>query len=125
MRALPARLEDCIVSSDTADVEGGDSAAHQSTDVDSDDAAHDSGVAVESHSDTAGGDESSEGFGRQGWLLVVGVVVCFLVIPGVVYLRPAVPAAAGLPFFASFLVLPLIPAVILGLLAVWSMRAAD
>ncbi len=77
--------------------------------------------------DTASSAESDaepDGFGRQGWLLVVGVVVCFLLIPGVVYLKPAVPAAAGLPFFASFLVLPLLPAVGLGLLAVWSMRAA-
>gem|GEM_PF-2143806 len=75
-------------------------------------------------SSPAGGDAEPDGFGRQGWLLVVGVVVCFLGIPGVVYLKPAVPAAAGLPFFASFLVLPLLPAVGLGLLAVWSMRAA-
>ena len=67
---------------------------------------------------------ADDGFGKQGWLLVAGVVGCFLVIPGVIYLRPAVPAAAGLPFFATFLVLPLIPAVILGALAVWSMRAA-
>ncbi|TQQ80917.1 hypothetical protein EGH24_07105 [Halonotius terrestris] len=70
------------------------------------------------------GTDDSDGFGRQGWLLVGGVIVCFLVIPGLIYLKPAVPAAAGLPFFATFLVLPLIPAVILGLLAVWSMRAA-
>lgn len=71
------------------------------------------------------GEPEGEGFGRQGWLLVAGVVVCFLVIPGVIYLKPTAPAAVGLPFFATFLVLPLIPAVILGLLAVWSMRAAD
>jgi len=69
-------------------------------------------------------DTGNDGFGQQGWLLVAGVFGCFLVIPGVIYVRPAVPAAAGLPFFATFLVLPLIPAVILGALAVWSMRAA-
>ena len=67
---------------------------------------------------------AADGFGRQGWVLVAGIVLCFLVLPGVIYLRPATPAAAGLPFFATFLVLPLVPAVILGLLAVWSMRAA-
>ena len=66
----------------------------------------------------------AEGFDRHGWVLVAGVVTCFLVIPGVIYLRPAIPAAAGLPFFATFLILPLVPAVVLGLVAVWSMRAA-
>ena len=71
------------------------------------------------------GDETDEeGFGQQGWLLVAGVVGCLLLLPGVIYLRPATPAAAGLPFFATFLVLPLVPAVLLELLAVWSMRAA-
>jgi hypothetical protein len=65
-----------------------------------------------------------EGVDRHGWVLVAGVVACFLVVPGLIYLRPAIPAAAGLPFFATFLILPLVPAVLLGLLAVWSMRAA-
>lgn len=80
--------------------------------------------------DTAGGSTepidsgAEDGFGRQGWVLVAGIVACFLFVPGIVYLRPATPAAAGLPFFATFLVLPLVPAIILGLLAVWSMRAA-
>ena len=32
------------------------------------------------------GKTEGEGFGTQGWLLVAGVVVCFLVIPGVIYL---------------------------------------
>jgi len=65
-----------------------------------------------------------EGVDQHGWVLVSGVVACFLVVPGLIYLRPAIPAAAGLPFFATFLILPLVPAVLLGLLAVWSMRAA-
>ena len=65
-----------------------------------------------------------EGFDQHGWVLVAGVVACFLVVPGLIYLRPAVPAAAGLPFFATFLILPLVPAVLLGVVAVWSMRAA-
>ena len=70
------------------------------------------------------GKPEGEGFGRSGWLLVAGVVVCFLVIPGFIYLNPTAPAQIGWTFFATFLVLPLIPAVILGLLAVWSMQAA-
>jgi hypothetical protein len=64
------------------------------------------------------------GFGRQGWLLVAAVVACVLVVPGVIYLFPAAPADAGLPFLAAMLVLPLLPAVVLGLVAVWSMTAA-
>ena len=108
----------------SSDRENGDSAGddgyvHEPGDLDSDKTAG----GVDSDSATVG-DDADDGFGQQGWLLVAGVVGCFLVIPGVIYLRPAVPAAAGLPFFATFLVLPLIPAVILGALAVWSMRAA-
>ncbi|XVH32083.1 hypothetical protein ACNS7O_02560 [Haloferacaceae archaeon DSL9] len=64
------------------------------------------------------------GFGRQGWLLVGAVVVCFLVIPGIIYLFPYVVTGLGLSFFASYLVLPLIPAVLLGAVAVWTMTAA-
>ena len=58
------------------------------------------------------------GFGRRGWLLLVGVVVAFVVVPIVIYLRPP-----SLPFFAAYLVLPLVPAVVLALLALWA--AAD
>ncbi len=70
------------------------------------------------------GKAEGEGFGKQGWVLVAAVIVCFLVIPGVIYLNPTAPAQIGWTFFATFLVLPLIPAVILGLIAVWSMQAA-
>jgi len=70
------------------------------------------------------GKADGEGFGAQGWILVAAVVVCFLVIPGFIYLFPAAPAQLGWTFFATFLVLPLIPAVLLGVIAVWSMRAA-
>jgi len=65
-----------------------------------------------------------DGFGRQGWVLVAVVVLCVLVVPGAVYLFPAAPADAGLPFLAAMLVLPMLPAVVLGLVAVWSMTAA-
>ena len=71
------------------------------------------------------GEPEGEGFGKQGWLLVAGVVVCFLVIPGAIYLYPTAPAQLGWTFFATFLALPLVPAVLLGLLAVWSMQAAS
>lgn len=64
------------------------------------------------------------GFGARGWLLVAVVVLSVLVVPGAVYLFPAIPADAGLPFLAAMLVLPMLPAVLLGLTAVWSMTAA-
>ncbi|WP_136589419.1 hypothetical protein [Salinigranum halophilum] len=62
------------------------------------------------------------GFGDRGWVLVATVVLCFLVVPGVIYLRPALPGEAGLSFIVAMLILPLVPAVLLGLTAVWSMR---
>jgi hypothetical protein len=46
------------------------------------------------------------------------------VIPGVIYLRPALPGQAGLPFLVAMLILPLVPAVLLGLTAVWAMHAS-
>jgi hypothetical protein len=64
------------------------------------------------------------GFGTRGWFLVAVVVLSVLVVPGAVYLFPALPADAGLPFVAAMLVLPMLPAVLLGLTAVWSMTAA-
>ena len=67
---------------------------------------------------------ADDGFGRRGWLLVAAVVFGFLVVPGIIYLRPATPAEAGLPYLASMLVLPLLPAVLLGLVAVWSMSGS-
>ena len=74
--------------------------------------------------DTYTGKADGEGFGKQGWVLVAAIIVCFLVIPGFIYLNPTAPAQLGWTFFATFLVLPLIPAVLLGLIAVWSMQAA-
>ena len=60
-----------------------------------------------------------EGLGRQGWVLVVAVVVAVLVVPSLVYLRPSV---SGYHYRTVMLVLPMVPAVVLGLVAVWSMR---
>jgi len=64
------------------------------------------------------------GFGAAGWLLTAAVVVCFLLIPGVIYAYPYVLGVTGLGFLGTYLALPLVPAVLLGLLAVWSMSAA-
>lgn len=63
-------------------------------------------------------------FGARGWGLVAIVILATLVIPGIIYLYPAAPANAGIPFLAAMLALPMVPAVLLGLAAVWSMTAA-
>lgn len=55
-----------------------------------------------------------EEVGWRGWLLVATVVVAFLVVPGLIYWRPPV-----LPFRVAFLVLPLVPAFLLGAVAVY------
>jgi hypothetical protein len=68
--------------------------------------------------------DAPAGFGRRGWILVGVVVLGTLVVPGVIYLYPAAPADAGLPFLAAMLVLPMLPAVLFGAAAVWSMTAA-
>ena len=58
---------------------------------------------------------SDDEFGRRGWLLVAAMVVAFVVVPLVIYVRPP-----GVPFQFAYLVLPLVPAVLLALLAVWA-----
>ena len=68
--------------------------------------------------------EPAGDFGAKGWILVAVLTLSVLVIPGIIYLYPAAPADAGFSFFAAMLVLPMIPAVLLGLVAVWSMTAA-
>jgi hypothetical protein len=57
-------------------------------------------------------------------VLVATVILSFLVIPGIIYLRPALPGEAGLSFIVAMLVLPLVPALLLGITAVWSMAAS-
>ena len=65
---------------------------------------------------------TEEDLGRAGWVLVAAVVVAVLVIPGLVYLWPAGGRVFGATYRTAMLVLPMIPALILGLIAVWSMR---
>jgi hypothetical protein len=72
--------------------------------------------------DAAADEGDAEGLGRAGWVLVAAVVVAVLVVPGLIYLWPAGGAALGATYRSAMLVLPMIPAVILGLIAVWSMR---
>jgi hypothetical protein len=64
----------------------------------------------------AGGEGAAgeDDFGTAGWLLVAAVFVAFVVVPVLIAVRPP-----GLPFRVAYLVLPLVPAVLLALLAVW------
>jgi len=65
-------------------------------------------------------DELERSFDWRGWALVAAVLVAFLVVPGVIYLYPRMPSSIGLTFWDTYLVLPMIPAIVLGLLAVWA-----
>lgn len=62
-------------------------------------------------------------FDWRGWMLVGAIVVAFLVVPSILYLLPTARdavAALGLGFRHTYLVLPLVPAFLLGTIAVWS-----
>lgn len=65
-------------------------------------------------------DDVDREFDWRGWTLVGAIFVAFLVVPVLIYLYPRVPSNLGLSFWDAYLVLPMIPAVILGLLAVWA-----
>jgi hypothetical protein len=60
--------------------------------------------------------------GWVGWVLVAAVVVAVLVIPGAIYLWPAGGTVLGTHYRTAMLVLPMVPAVLLGVVAVWSMK---
>ncbi len=78
---------------------------------------HSSRRQTESVSTEMAGDRT---FGWRGWVLVGAIAVSFVIIPGILYLYPHVGPRTGLSFWATYLILPLIPAVFLGLLAVWA-----
>lgn len=66
---------------------------------------------------------SRERFDWRGWTLVGVIVVSFLVVPGaILYLPHAqdVVAAVGLSWYQAYIVLPMIPAVLLGATAIWA-----
>lgn len=67
--------------------------------------------------------ETTEEFGREGWILVGMIFVGFLVVPIALLLLPAaqgVVRSLGLTLRAAYLTLPLVPAFLLGAIAVWS-----
>ncbi|MFC6786313.1 hypothetical protein ACFQFH_10535 [Halobaculum halobium] len=67
--------------------------------------------------------DANDDLGRAGWVLVAVVVLAFLIIPGIIYLRPTAPGELGFRFLAAMLVLPFLPALLLGVTAVWSLVA--
>jgi len=54
-------------------------------------------------------------FGRSGWILVGMIILAFIVSPLLIYIHPPY-----LPFKFAYLILPMIPALMLGAIAVWS-----
>jgi hypothetical protein len=81
--------------------------------------------------DEAGGDvspsdiprEEAREFDWRGWVLVVAILFAFVVIPAMLYFLPRAQgfvSSLGLSLRDAFLVLPLLPAILLGALAVWA-----
>jgi hypothetical protein len=67
--------------------------------------------------------DTSDEFGRAGWILVGTVFVSFLLVPTAILLLPAAQGlieSIGLTVRAAYLTLPLVPAFALGAVAVWS-----
>jgi hypothetical protein len=78
-------------------------------------------TAVDGETD-AQSDDGPE-FGTSGWLLVGMVGVAFLLVPGAILFLPSaqgVISSLGLTLRDAYLTLPLVPAFVLGVLAVWS-----
>jgi len=78
-----------------------------------------------SRADSETGTEPADGpeFGTSGWVLVGMLGVAFLLVPGAILLLPAaqsVIGSFGLTLRDAYLTLPLVPAFVLGALAVWS-----
>ena len=66
-------------------------------------------------------------FDWRGWVLVGIIVVAFLVVPTVILALPyagGTLAALGLTWRDTFLVLPLAPALALGVAAIWATARA-
>lgn len=82
-------------------------------DGDAKDVDGEAGVADAGRSSRSGDDA---GFGPWGWFLLGLLVLSFVVVPVAIVLAPP----TGLPFFVAYLALPLVLAVGLGLVAVWS-----
>lgn len=70
---------------------------------------------------------TAEEFGWRGWILVGVLVASFLIVPWSLILLSSAPdtlADIGLPWRETFLIVPLIPALVLGVVGVWTALAA-
>jgi len=66
---------------------------------------------------------STGDFGWRGWTLVGVIVLSFLVIPVTMVAlahRPEIVGSLGMTFQDAYLTLPMIPAILLALTAVWA-----
>ncbi|MFT4946403.1 MAG: hypothetical protein ACI8TL_000638 [Natronomonas sp.] len=69
------------------------------------------------------GVEPAEKMDWRGWLLVGAVLVCFLVIPVLILFIPqaqSLLSSLGLTLRQAYLAMPMIPAILLGITAVWA-----
>ncbi len=70
--------------------------------------------------DNAAHQTANREFDYRGWTLVVALLISLVAIPAVIYLYPRVGPSFGLTFYDTYLALPMVPAVVLGILAVWA-----
>lgn len=67
--------------------------------------------------------ETTDDGARRHWIVIVSLLASFLVIPWTLIALSSVgfgSGSIGVPYRDAYLVLPLVPAVGLGLIAVWS-----
>lgn len=74
-----------------------------------------SGERIDDAVDAPHPDAVDREFDWRGWVLVGVLVFAFVVSPLVVYLRPP-----PLPWWVALVVFPLLPAILLGVTAVWA-----
>lgn len=99
------------------DVTGTDDASTESGDAD-DGYVHDPGAFDEEgdpSDEPRHPDAAEREFDWRGWTLVATLLLAFVIAPLTVYVRP--PA---LPYWVALIVMPLIPALVLGAVAVWA-----
>jgi hypothetical protein len=90
--------------------------------VDSEESEDSSPRTTKAYLDGPNRDPSEQEFGQRGWVLVGMLFIAFVVVPAtILYLPQARPviASLGLTFRDAYLVLPLVPALVLGAIAVW------
>ncbi|WP_331234495.1 hypothetical protein [Natronorarus salvus] len=64
-------------------------------------------------------DPGEREFDTRGWVLVATILLAFVVAPVAIYLLPHL-VADNLSYLVALIVFPLLPAVLLGVVAVWA-----